>query len=171
MSKSQAEQLGVLFVCTGNICRSPTADGIFQSLVNQRNLQNYFWVDSAGTHAESGWHPDPRSQEIALTKGYDLSHLKARQFEQTDYQHFDYIFAMDSGHYEWMNTRRPHAAKAHLSLFLDFAGTTQDTDLIVPDPYYNNQATFSTVFNSIEKGCISILDKLVEIHSLAALSK
>lgn len=171
MSASQAKQLGVLFVCTGNICRSPTADGIFQALVNQKGLQEYFLVDSAGTHAEVGWNPDPRSIDIAHKKGVDLSALTARQFvAPQDFEQFDYIFAMDSGHYGWLNTRRPSDSRAYLSLFLEFAGTVNTTgdgtNLIVPDPYYSNHMAFDEVFNSIETGCNAILERLIEVHSI-----
>ena len=130
----------LLFVCLGNICRSPTADGIARKLVSQNGLD---WViDSAGT---GGWHvgdpPDPRMMAAAAQRGIDLSRLRARQAQVEDFQQFDHIFAMDRSNLRDLEHLRPPQAIATLDLFL------QDAD--VPDPYYGGPDGFEHVLDLI----------------------
>lgn len=139
----------ILFVCTGNICRSPTADGVM------RALAPHLTVDSAGTHAyHIGEAPDARTVATAKARGYDLSFLRARKVTKDDFQNFDVIAAMDAGHYEILQRLRPKDATAQLVLFCEFAGLGKQC---VPDPYYGSQAGFETCFDLVEKGCREML--------------
>ena len=125
----------VLFVCTGNICRSPTAEGIFRHFVAADGLEAEVEADSAGTHDyHVGEPPDPRTVKAAAARGFDLSAQRARRVNRADFQSFDLILAMDRSHFAHLNAMRPPDARAQVKLFLDYhpSGTLQD----VPDPYY-----------------------------------
>lgn len=169
MSADQAKRLGVLFVCTGNICRSPTADGVFRVLVEQRGLAEYFHIDSAGLYAHVDEEPDLRTQDTALQHGYDLSELRGRQFSRQDFQDFDYIFAMDQGHFNKIRAMRSKftegSQEGEVHYFLDF-GQNQSPARSVPDPYYGGAKGFKDVFDLIHTGCEEILSVLVERHQL-----
>ncbi len=141
----------LLFVCLGNICRSPAADGIARALVADRGLD---WrIDSAGTGA---WHagnpPDPRMIEAAATRGIDLTPLRARQAEPDDFLRFDHIFAMDRSNLADLQDIRPAGATATLSLFLK----TED----VPDPYYGGPDGFEQVLDLITKRMDELFETL-----------
>lgn len=142
-------RINVLFVCTGNICRSPTAEGVFLHLVRSRNLADRIGVDSAGTGA---WHvgqaPDPRSQETALARGIDISGQRARKVRREDFRDFDLILAMDSSHLLSLRAGCPAAHADRLRLFMEYAPETGITD--VPDPYYGAGDGFTRVFEMIE---------------------
>ena len=148
----------VLFVCLGNICRSPTAHGVFQKLVDDRNLDHLFYIDSAGTAA---WHigkaPDSRSQAAALKRDYNLSCLQARQVEAEDFDEFDYIFAMDKENLHNLQSIRPKASKAELSLFLNYSQLNEDE---VPDPYYGGSGGFEHVLDLVESASVGFLEHL-----------
>ena len=148
----------VLFVCTGNICRSPTADGMLQQLLKEKEL-GHIRVDSCGTH---GWHkgsqPDPRAIQAASERGYDIKHITSRPLEDSDYYEFDLIIAMDRGHYEFLNQYRPDNSEAQIKMHSDFADNPVWTD--VPDPYYGGQEHFETAFDLIESGVKGILKEL-----------
>ena len=136
--------LKVLFVCLGNICRSPTAQGVFQAQIDRLGLADQFQVDSAGTAA---WHegksPDPRTMEHASRRSYDLSAMRGRQVVSTDFQDFDYIVAMDRSNLENLQAQCPNEYRHKLKLLLDFCDSSE-TD--VPDPYYGGSAGFDHVF-------------------------
>ncbi len=161
----------VLFVCTGNICRSPTAEAILRS---QAKLLPWLRVDSAGTHA---YHlnepPDSRSQKIAQSQGIAMQNLRARQVCAADFEDFDWLVAMDNGHRALLEAlAERHFSGATLArqqqkihLFLDFWSEHAGAD--VPDPYYADFATFQQVFALIDGGCRKILEK---IQSLPAKS-
>ena len=125
----------VLFVCLGNICRSPTAHGVFEALVKQRDLQDQIRIDSCGT---GDWHighaPDRRATAEAAKRGYDLTHLRARQVQASDFDEFDYILAMDSQNLADLRAMCPASFSGHLGLFLPFDGNARLDE--VPDPYY-----------------------------------
>jgi protein-tyrosine phosphatase len=144
-----ADRINVLFVCTGNICRSPTAEGVFLNLVRSRNLESRIGVDSAGTGA---WHvgqaPDPRSQETALSRGIDISGQRARKVRTDDFRDFDLILAMDSSHLHSLRADYPSTHTDRLRLFMEYAPETGITD--VPDPYYGAGDGFARVFDMIE---------------------
>lgn len=150
----------ILFVCTGNICRSPTAEGVFRHLVAQAGLEDQFTIDSAGTHAyHVGEPPDHRSAAAAERRGYDLSPLRARALVPADYDRFDLLLAMDRGHLEIMQRKRPAGSRAELSLFLDHAPTPlKGRD--VPDPYYGEGRHFGEVLDLVEAGSRALLRKL-----------
>lgn len=149
----------LLFVCTGNICRSPTAEGVFRDLVAQAGLEGRIGTDSAGTH---GYHigepPDPRSQKTAKAHGVDLSDLRARKVTLADFYDFDHILAMDSGHLEHLRRMAPTDATATLSLFLDDAPDTGLRDM--PDPYYGDARGFEQVFDLCERAAAGLLARI-----------
>lgn len=146
----------IVFVCTGNICRSPTAEGVFRALVHADGLESEIFVDSAGTH---GYHvgepPDPRTVEAAALRGYDISAQRARRFQRSDFEHFDLVVAMDRGHHDELTRLAPPARGERLRLFLDFAPGTGRKD--VPDPYYGGPDGFEHVLDLIEAGSRGLL--------------
>lgn len=149
----------VLFVCTGNICRSPTAEGVFRELVRHENLHGRVFADSAGTH---GYHvgeaPDRRSQSAAARRGYDLTSLRARQITASDLVEFDYLLAMDRGHLASINATAPTRSRSHVSLLMDFSRHHQGED--VPDPYYGGSRGFEHVLDLIEAGTAGLLAEI-----------
>lgn len=158
--------VGVLFVCLGNICRSPTAHGVFQQQVIQRGLEQKIIVDSAGT---GDWHigraPDQRSAAAALRRGYDLSELRARQVSREDFLNFDYILAMDSENLRNLQQLRPIDFKGELKLFLDYSSSDSD-HREVPDPYYGDKENFELVIDLVEHAATGLLDAIVARHRL-----
>ena len=158
----------VLFVCMGNICRSPTAEGVFRHLLRARGLHESIFVDSAGTHAyHVGNPPDPRALRTALGRGIDLSDLRARQVRDEDFHHFDYILAMDRDNLADLSAACPDAQRTKLSLFLRYAPHLELQD--VPDPYYGGPAGFERVLDMIEDAAQGFLDNLVQAHAIAPL--
>ncbi|MES9956972.1 MAG: low molecular weight protein-tyrosine-phosphatase [Sedimenticola sp.] len=146
----------VLFVCMGNICRSPTAHGVFEALVKREGLGERIVVDSAGTHAyHVGEQPDPRSQSTARARGFDLSHLRARKAEAVDFDRFDYVLAMDSDNYANLSAICPQGMQDKLQMFLDFAPHLGIQD--VPDPYYGGSGGFERVFDMVEAASEGLL--------------
>ncbi|ASP34962.1 low molecular weight protein-tyrosine-phosphatase [Labrenzia sp. VG12] len=144
----------VLFVCLGNICRSPLAEGIFRSLVDEAGASDRYLIDSAGTGAwHSGNPPDPRSIEVAARHGIDLSTQRARQVYPDDFQAFDTIIAMDRDNLTTLKARDT-GAKAQLRLLL------ADPAADVPDPYYGGPEGFDHVFGLVRKGCQDLLTDL-----------
>lgn len=143
------EKTKVLFVCLGNICRSPTAEGIFKYKMEQKGLSSRFEHDSAGTSAyHAGERPDPRSQEKALEKGIDLNFIRSRQFITEDYYAFDYIFAMDEKNYRDIMDDRPENATAKIQMMLDHNPEVVDKN--VPDPYWTGAEGFELVFQLLD---------------------
>ena len=145
----------VLFVCLGNICRSPTAEGVFRARAAAAGLTAT--VDSAGT---GGWHvgdpPDRRAQAEARRRGYDLSAQRARRATAQDFHDFDLIFAMDRSNLSALTRLRPADASADLTLFLDLLPDHPLRD--VPDPYYEDG--FDTVLDLIEHGCDALIRRM-----------
>tara|TARA_R110002072_G_scaffold299001_2_gene473788 strand:+ start:2775 stop:3251 length:477 start_codon:yes stop_codon:yes gene_type:complete len=153
----------VLFVCSGNICRSPTAEGVFLQLVRSRNLADRIGVDSAGTGAwHAGQPPDPRSQQTALARGIDISDQRARPVRTDDFAAFDLIVAMDSGHFQDLSHRCPPTHTGRVRLFMDFAPETGIRD--VPDPYYGPGDGFARVFEMIEAASEGLLRDIEDNH-------
>jgi len=153
------EMIRVLFVCTGNICRSPTAEGVFQSLVAAERLSDKIEADSAGIeNYHVGDPPDTRSTQAAFQRGYSLEGLRARRVLPNDFKTFDLILAMDSGHAHTLKRLSPLQYQDKIKLFLDFAPNF--TELDVPDPYYGDASGFQTVLDMVEDGARGLLDHL-----------
>ncbi len=147
--------VSVLFVCLGNICRSPTAHGVFEQLVADHQLSDTITADSAGTAA---WHigkqPDSRSIAAAANRGCDLSSLRARQVSPTDFEQFDYILAMDESNLADLEALCPSGFSGELALFLSYG----DSDaLAVPDPYYGDGDGFEHVLDLVEQASAGLL--------------
>lgn len=150
----------VLFVCLGNICRSPTADGVFRALVKEHNLQASIIVDSAGTAAyHVGNKPDCRSSLAAKDRGYDLTALRARQVVEVDFYEFDYILAMDNQNLSNLERMQPENSKALLQLFLDFSDLPECE---VPDPYYGEGKGFEVVLDLVESASEGLLRHMMK---------
>jgi protein-tyrosine phosphatase len=149
---------GVLFVCTGNICRSPTADGVMRRLVREAGLAGKVRVDSAGTHDyHVGEPPDERAQEHARRRGYDLSGLRARQLAADDFESFELILAMDRGHLEILRRVAPPQHRHKLRLLMEFADGRNEE---VPDPYYGGPGGFERVLDMVEAAARGLLAEL-----------
>jgi len=148
----------ILFVCTGNICRSPTAEGVLREKLQQAGLADKVQVDSAGTH---GYHigepPDSRSIKVAAAKGYSLQDQRARKFHASDYAVFDLILALDTGHLSTLQRHSAQNAKAVVALFCDYAGLGARD---VPDPYYGDLQGFQDVLELIEDASDRLVEKL-----------
>ena len=156
---TQQALIRVLFVCTGNICRSPTAEGVFRHLVASEGLQQRVLADSAGTHDyHVGEKPDRRSILAASARGYDLSGLRARQFSSSDFDNFDYLLAMDRGHLSILDRIAPAEHKKKIAMFLDFSRNYTGED--VPDPYYGGERGFERALDQIEDGAIGLLTEI-----------
>jgi len=153
------KRVGVLFVCTGNICRSPTAEAIFRKLVADAGMSQAIIVDSAGTH---GYHigepPDPRAQESAAERGYDLSGLRARTVDPSDFERFDLIVAMDREHFGILERMAAPAAAHKLKLMMSYARASEEKD--VPDPYYGGPQDFERVLDMLEDAGRGLLDAI-----------
>lgn len=139
----------ILFVCMGNICRSPTAEGVLRVLAEREGIDG-LEVDSAGTHAyHVGEPPDPRSCLTASQRGYDLSALRARRISARDFTYFDLILAMDRDNLAVLLRGCPAEHRHKLGLFLEYANNVDDDE--VPDPYYGGEAGFTRVLHLIEE--------------------
>jgi protein-tyrosine phosphatase len=153
----------ILLVCTGNICRSPSAEGVLAHKAKSLGLN--FKVDSAGTHAyHVGENPDPRSVQHAKKRGYDISEIVARKFDFADFYEFDLIFALDRSHFSHLMNLYPDNANAELHLFLDYAGMGEQD---VPDPYYGGAKGFENVLDLIEQASDNIIKKLSSGNQVA----
>ncbi len=156
--------VNVLFVCLGNICRSPAAEGVFRALVVQVGLASKISTDSAGT---SDWNvgrpPDPRAQAEAMRRGIDLSDLRARQVRADDFHHFDYLLAMDGSNLAALAAACPPSRRQRLRLLLDFA--PEAGRLEIGDPYSFGPDAFRQMFQLIEVGARGLLNHIVR-HDL-----
>ena len=153
------EKIKVLFVCMGNICRSPTAEGVFTKIVAEKNLMSRFTIDSAGTHAyHVGNPPDYRAQEAALKRGVELQHLRARKVHSSDFEYFDYLLVMDDDNYAIVSNDCPREHRGKVKYFLDFAPHLGIRE--VPDPYYGEKKGFERVLDMVEEASLGFLESL-----------
>ncbi|SOE16865.1 protein tyrosine phosphatase [Hoeflea halophila] len=155
---AEKAQISVLFVCMGNICRSPLAEGIFRHGLAEAGLSELVDVDSAGT---GNWHqgdgPDPRSVDTAFRHGIDISGQRARQVTADDFDRFDMIFAMDRSNEATMRARAPSQRHDKIKLFLEHM---QCSRADVPDPYYGGADGFENVFQLLREGCSELVSRL-----------
>ena len=152
------ERLAVLVVCTGNICRSPTGEGVLRHLAQARGLADRIAVRSAGTHDyHVGECPDSRTMKHALKRGYDLSAQRAMQVSKQHFHEYDYILAMDRGHLRHLRQLAPAGAKARLGMFLESSARWKGED--VPDPYYGGVEGFELVLDMVEEAAQRWLDR------------
>lgn len=155
----------VLFVCLGNICRSPTAEGVFRKLLQERGLTNEITVDSAGT---SAWHtgeaPDPRAQQEARARGIDLSRMRARGVQPADFKQFDYIVAMDRSNLMDLRQECPTRLQDRVYRCTSFAPQLGVED--VPDPYFGGESGFARVYDIIEQSARGLLEHIIRERGL-----
>ena len=157
--------VNVLFVCMGNICRSPTAQGVFEKLVDTHGLSDKIRIDSAGTHAyHEGEKPDKRASVTALRRGIDLSTQRARRVTAGDFIIFDYVLAMDQSNYEELVEICSADELSRLHLFMRFS--SEDHTLEVPDPYYGGPAGFERVLDLIESASAGLLAEIRQQHDV-----
>ncbi|PKM12433.1 MAG: phosphotyrosine protein phosphatase [Gammaproteobacteria bacterium HGW-Gammaproteobacteria-3] len=160
------KKIKVLFVCMGNICRSPTAEGVFTHLINTQDLQHYFDIDSAGTHAyHVGEAPDHRAQKAAQERGIALEHLRARKVIIGDFFDYDYLLAMDEENYTTLINACPEENKHKIKYFLEYAPHLGVRE--VPDPYYGGRFGFERVLDLVEAAALGFLTALKEQGILA----
>jgi protein-tyrosine phosphatase len=152
------EKVSVLFVCMGNICRSPTAEGVFRHIVNEAGLEEQVTADSAGTHAyHVGNPPDRRAMAAAERRGVSLSDIRARRVSDSDFEDFDYVIAMDEENRMRLLELAPDEHQAKVQLFLSFI---EGVDTEVPDPYYGGSAGFERVLDLVEEASQGLLETL-----------
>ena len=153
------DKLRVLFVCMGNICRSPTAEAVLRELATRRGLAHRLEADSAGTH---GWHagepPDARAQAHGARRGYDLGALRARRVQSDDFERFELVLAMDRDNLAHLRSICPPGADARLRLLMEFARRHPVDE--VPDPYYGAADGFERVLDMVEDACEGLIDHL-----------
>jgi len=148
--------VNILFVCMGNICRSPTAQGVFEYLVANEQLSDQIRTESAGTHAyHIGEKPDQRASAAAMKRGVDLSTQRARRVSADDFEEFDYVLAMDRSNYEDLEGICPPEHLSKLRMFLEFSPDSGITE--VPDPYYGGATGFERVLDLIEQAAEALL--------------
>jgi protein-tyrosine phosphatase len=154
----------ILFVCLGNICRSPLAEGVFRTVLTERGMADDFMIDSAGM---GDWHldqaPDPRAIAIARTNGVDISGQRARGIRQEDFRRFDLILGMDRKNIAELNDIAPDAFRDRIHLFLDFAGSGAKE---VPDPYFGDAAGFGETYRMIRAASEGLAEKLARTSSI-----
>lgn len=147
----------ILFVCMGNICRSPTAEGIFRTMVRDASIEHLVKIDSAGTHAfHVGEAPDPRAQAAAKKRGIDISMLRARQVSKDDFRDHDLILAMDWENLALLQQTSPKQYQHKLMLLMRFA--TDNEEATVPDPYYGGSDGFEKVINYATDACTGLIE-------------
>lgn len=165
MTDKPTSPVKVLFVCMGNICRSPTAEGVFRRKVEEAGLTDRILIDSAGTHSfHVGEGPDPRATEAAAKRDIDLTGLRARKAIKEDFEGFDFVLAMDNDNMALLEMLRDGSDDAHLHLFLEFAPQRPESE--VPDPYYGGDQGFEHVLDLIEEAADGLLAHIREQHGI-----
>jgi protein-tyrosine phosphatase len=155
----------ILFVCMGNICRSPTAQGVFEKLVRENELSGQVYIDSAGTHAyHVGEAPDARASAVALRRGVVLAGQRARRINSADFEEFDYVLAMDEANYKDLTELCSPENYSRLYRFMDFAPDLAISE--VPDPYYGGVTGFERVLDLIETASTGLLADIRQQHGI-----
>jgi protein-tyrosine phosphatase len=158
--------IGILFVCMGNICRSPTAEGVFRHLVSVAGLDEYIEIDSAGTHAyHVGDPPDRRARAAAERRGISLANIRARRVQPEDFERFSYIIAMDHDNLAILEEQAEDGYREKLRLFLEFSSGPERE---VPDPYYGGATGFERVLDLVEDASRGLLEELRSKNELGA---
>lgn len=158
-----SEIIKVVFVCMGNICRSPTAEAVFRQYVERAGMAEKIEVDSAGTHDyHIGAPPDSRTQRAAQQRGFDMTDLRGRQVEAADFSRFDYVLAMDSANLAILNRLMPKDSKIKAQLFLEYAHHHNERE--VPDPYYGGEDGFERVLDMVEDAAAGLLQHISTRH-------
>ncbi len=151
----------ILFVCLGNICRSPSAEGVLRHALLTKAPHLQIEIDSAGTHDyHAGSAPDRRAIEAARRRGIDLSHLRARSVSAEDFAHYDLILAMDEQNLSELQQRAPAALRGRIRLVMDYAPAAMSRN--VPDPYYGGAAGFEEVLDLLEEAAAGVLQELLD---------
>jgi protein-tyrosine phosphatase len=159
------EKVSVLFICMGNICRSPTAEAVFRHYVENAGLSERFLIDSAGTHGyHAGDPPDSRAQRAAQQRGYDMGKLRGRQVRADDFRIFDYVLAMDRANLAILQRITPIDSDVQARLFLEFARHHNERE--VPDPYYGGMGGFERVLDMVEDAAQGLLEEIRQQHLL-----
>ncbi len=157
------EIVRVLFVCMGNICRSPTAEAVFRARVEEAGLVQHILIDSAGTHDyHIGDPPDARAQRAAQQRGYDMSALRGRQVGLLDFTRFNYVLAMDRANLAILHRLCPQPQRERLGLFLEYASRHDERE--VPDPYYGGADGFERVLDMVEDAAEGLLGHIQKTH-------
>ncbi|MFZ2542160.1 MAG: low molecular weight protein-tyrosine-phosphatase [Gallionella sp.] len=156
-------KVSVVFICMGNICRSPTAETVFRRYVENAGLSESILIDSAGTHDfHIGDPPDLRTQRAAQQRGYDMSALRGRQVEADDFRRFDYVLAMDKANLTILQHLAPPDSDTHAQLLLEYA--RHHTEREVPDPYYGGADGFEHVLDMVEDASEGLLQHIRQQH-------
>ena len=160
-----SKKVSVLFVCLGNICRSPTAHGVFRQLVNEAGLEEMIEIDSAGTAAfHVGKSPDARSTQLAKQRGIEMADLRARQVDLGDFYQYDYVLAMDEANFFNLKEVALPEHYDKIQLFLDYSNDYAEKE--VPDPYYGGAQGFDHVFDLVESASQGLLQHIQRKHLL-----
>ncbi len=161
MNREKNTKTRVLFVCMGNICRSPTAEAVFRHQVTAAGFENAIHIDSAGTHDyHIGEPPDARAQKAAARRGYDATELRARQVDETDFEVFDYILAMDKANLAILERECPPQYSHKLGLLMQYSERYSEGVEEVPDPYFGGNQGFEHVLNMVEEAGRGLLIRL-----------
>lgn len=153
--------VSVLFVCTGNICRSPTAEAVFRDIIGKKGLAGDVTHDSAGTHGYHIGEPaDSRTIQVAESRGIRIADLRARKMSVKDFERFDYLVAMDEGHRQAMLRLAPEGMESKVSMLLDYHAKYAGQD--VPDPYYGDMMDFEHTYDLIERGLEAFVSQVLK---------
>ena len=161
----QMKDYAILFCCTGNICRSPTAEGVFAKKVSDAGLTDCISVDSAGTHGyHVGERPDPRAQDAARARGYDISAQRARRVTRDDFDRFDLVLAMDEDNLRFLAMLCPPSSAHKLKMMMEYSSRYSARE--VPDPYSGGPEGFELVLEMLEDATDGLLQRIVQEQSL-----
>jgi protein-tyrosine phosphatase len=172
IDRDENTKIRVLFVCMGNICRSPTAEAVFRHQIRVAGVEEAIHVDSAGTHDyHVGQPPDDRAQRAAGRRGYNAKELRARQIDESDFEFFDYILAMDRSNLANLQRECPAEYSHKLGLLMQYSEKFSQGVQEVPDPYFGGSQGFEHVLNMVEDAGIGLLNRICAEKSLKAYAE